>query len=148
MRLLIVACVALAGCASSATVPSQGCEVYHFHSSFPDAWKPAVRQGVALWAMHLPVRMDESASPGDTKCAFQATADPLPHNVEGLLFTTHEICSKVIGADCLAYEAAHAIGHQMGLGHIEDVGVMNPYFILPIITDADITECKRAGRCQ
>ena len=142
----LLALLLLVGCAESPS-KAPSCEGrYHFDASFPEAWKPSVRDAVSRWNLYTPTILIETDK--DPACAFKSTDAPMSHNVEGLTFTTHEICTKVLGLNCITYEAMHAIGHQMGLCHISDVGVMNPTYIIPVITDADIIECKRVGGCS
>jgi hypothetical protein len=151
--------------------------VYHFHQSFPLAWRPAVQVGVARWNDFGYARVEVvDGDETDATCSFRvvsrASADYESlksyaggGDWNGVSDGHDEIIAFCpdnwsIGTDkfwqdggipMVEYVTMHELGHVFWLRHIDAPGaVMNPKELYPrtAYTPGDRAECERVGACQ
>lgn len=162
-------CVGLLGLGLLACAPQPDCHgKFHFHESFPAAWRGAATAGVAKWnAFASSSASLEERNGDDTVCSFRVVDS---HSSEGQ--SLEERFGRTAAAIALEGDGSvafipdhwthpgvqsveeitrHELGHTFGLEHVTDPKAVMYGRLTHVLRDYNATdraECERAGACS
>ncbi len=150
----------------SCAAPKPGrCDVYHYHTTFPERWKPDVEMAIAKWNIFSGESVTISDTSEDTQCSFRTIPWGGPEYAEiksefgdfmgarwgrdrSIIITTGDYTSKCEAniPECIVRTSQHELGHAAGMEHLKGCAVMNPEELISDFSEKDREEYDRARK--